>query len=162
LSDKQPNSRHCFVCGVENPLGLKLKFYNTAPGEVSADICLPDSYQGYPGITHGGIIAAMLDEAAGRTHMGPDEAPRFMFTARLLINYRKNVPTGVPLRLVGWAGDAKKRTAAARSAILDADGHVLAEADALMVNVPEDMLHNADLETLGWKVYPDEESHHDC
>lgn len=161
MSDKQPNSRNCFVCGLENPLGLHIKFYNTAPGEVSAEICLPESYQGYPGITHGGIIAAMLDEAAGRTHMGNGDAPRFMFTARLLINYRKNVPTGVPLRLVGWAGDAKKRTAAATSAILDAQGNILAEAEALMVNVPNEMLEVADLEALGWKVYPDEENH-DC
>ena len=162
MSNKQPNSRHCFVCGVENPQGLHIKFYTTAPGEVSADICLPEMYQGYPGITHGGIIAAMLDEAAGRTHMGNGDAPRFMFTARLQINYRKNVPTGVPLRLVARAGETKRRTATATSAILDADGNVLADADALMVNVPDDLVGGVDLDALGWKVYPDDEESHDC
>ncbi len=164
-NNKQPNSKNCFVCGVQNPLGLRLKFYNTAPGEVTADICLPDPYQGYPGITHGGIIAAMLDEAAGRAHMGLAEAPRFMFTARLLVNYRKNVPTGKPLKLVGRAGMSKRRTAAATSAIMDLDGNVLAEADALLVNVPDDVVNRVDLEALGWKVYPDDghhEEHHDC
>jgi hypothetical protein len=25
--ERQPNSRMCFVCGIENPIGLKLKFY---------------------------------------------------------------------------------------------------------------------------------------
>ena len=107
MSAKQPNSRHCFVCGVENPIGLHLKFYETAPGEVTADLNLPNIYQGYPGIVHGGIIAAMLDEAAGRAHMGPVEAPRFMFTAKLDVRYRKNVPVGQPLRLVGKAGPDK-------------------------------------------------------
>ncbi len=154
--NKQPNSRHCFVCGVENPYGLKLKFYETAPGEVAADICLPESYQGYPGIVHGGIIAAILDEAAGRSQMGDGKEPRFMFTARLQINYRKNVPVGQPLRLVGKAGAAKRRTATATSAILNRQGEVLADAEALLVNVPEEMLTNSDLEALGWKVYPDE------
>lgn len=154
--NKQPNSRHCFVCGVENPYGLKLKFYETAPGEVAADICLPESYQGYPGIVHGGIIAAMLDEAAGRSQMGNNGEPRFMFTARLQINYRRNVPVGQPLRLVGKAGSAKRRTATATSAILNQQGEVLADAEALLVNVPDEILEKSDLDALGWKVYPDE------
>jgi acyl-coenzyme A thioesterase PaaI-like protein len=152
----QPNSKHCFVCGLANPFGLHLRFYDTGPGEVTAEITIPNHYQGYPGVVHGGIVAAMLDEAAGRAHMGGDP-PRFMFTARLEIQYRKNVPIGQPLRLVGLAGKTKGRTAASTSAIYDADGLLLAEANALMVNVPDETLKVADLETLGWKVYPVEE-----
>jgi len=152
----QPNSKHCFVCGLDNPFGLHLRFYDTGPGEVTAEITIPNSYQGYPGVVHGGIVAAMLDEAAGRAHMGGDP-PRFMFTARLEIQYRKNVPIGQPLRLVGLAGKTKGRTAASTSAIYDLDGLLLAEAETLMVNVPDETLKGADLETLGWKVYPVEE-----
>jgi acyl-coenzyme A thioesterase PaaI-like protein len=152
----QPNSKHCFVCGLANPLGLHLRFYDTGPGEVTAEITIPNHYQGYPGVVHGGIVAAMLDEAAGRAHMGGDP-PRFMFTARLEIQYRKNVPIGRPLRLVGLAGKTRGRTAASTSAIYDANGLLLAEADALMVDVPDDTLKGADLEALGWKVYPLEE-----
>ena len=155
MSAKQPNSRHCFVCGVENPIGLHLKFYETAPGEVTADLNLPNIYQGYPGIVHGGVIAAMLDEAAGRAHMGPVDAPRFMFTARLDIRYRKNVPVGQPLRLVGRAGPTKSRTAEASSGIYNLEGTLLADADVLLVNVPERMIQTTDLAALGWKVYPD-------
>lgn len=157
MRDKQPNSRHCFVCGVENPIGLHLKFYETGPGEVTAEINLPEIYQGYPGIVHGGVIAAMLDEAAGRAHMGPVEAPRFMFTARLDVRYRQNVPTGQPLRLVGKAGNTKSRTAQAYSAIYDLDGILLADADLLLVNVPQKMIQATDLSALGWKVYPDDD-----
>jgi len=152
----QPNSKHCFVCGLANPFGLHLRFYDTGPGEVTAEIIIPNHYQGYPGVVHGGIVAAMLDEAAGRAHMGGDP-PRFMFTAHLEIQYRKNVPIGQPLRLVGLAGKTKGRTAASTSAIYDAEGLLLAEANALMVNVPDETLKGADLETLGWKVYPVEE-----
>jgi acyl-coenzyme A thioesterase PaaI-like protein len=156
VSQKQPSSRFCFVCGVENPVGLRINFYHSAEGEVSADINLPAPYQGYPGVTHGGIIASILDEAAGRAHMTPDpNDPRFMFTARLDIQYRKNVPTETPLKLVGRAGALKGRTASASSAIYNLDGELLAEAQALLVRVPEDMLQNADLESLGWRVYPD-------
>jgi hypothetical protein len=84
--------------------------------------------------------------------MGADP-PRFMFTATLNIRYRKNVPTGQPLRLVGKSGISKRRTASATSAIYDGQGNVLAEADALLVNVPDDVIDNVDLEALGWKVY---------
>ncbi len=154
MPTKQPNSRHCFACGLENQIGLKLKFYETAPGEVTVNHVVPDEYQGYPGVVHGGVVAAMLDEVAGRTQMGGDP-PRFMFTARLDIRYRHNVPTGQPLRMVGRAGKVKRRTATASAELFGPDGSLLAEAEALLVNVPEDVIDEVDLEQLGWKVYPD-------
>ena len=155
MKTPQPNSRHCFVCGVENPRGLHLRFYESGPGEVIAECTVPPEYQGYPGVVHGGIIAAMLDEVAGRVHMGDSQTPRFMFTAKLDIRYRKNVPVGQPLRLVGKAGPTKRRSASASSAIYDQNGTLLAEADALLVNVPEGAYSNIDLGEIGWKVYPD-------
>ena len=154
--EKQPNSLNCFVCGIENPCGLHLKFYTTGPGEVTADYTVPDCYQGYPGIVHGGIVAAILDEITGRAYMG-SQPPRFMYTARLEMRYRGNVPVGQPLRLVGQAGKSKGRTATATGRIYDQAGVLLAEAEALLVDVPSDIAGGVDLDTLGWKVYPDEE-----
>jgi len=156
MNSLQPSSRHCFVCGVENPLGLHLKFYESEPGQVIAEYSLSEDYQGYPGVAHGGIVAAMLDEGAGRALMGEVDAPRFMFTARLNITYRKNVPVGQRLTLVGKAGESRGRTAKATSAIYDQDGNLLAEADALLINVPEQVLDSVDLAKLGWQVYPEE------
>jgi acyl-coenzyme A thioesterase PaaI-like protein len=151
----QPNSRHCFVCGVANPFGLHLRFYETGPGEVTSDYIVPDHFQGYPGVVHGGIVAAMLDEVTGRALMG--DPPRFMFTARLEIKYRKNVPVGQPLRLVGQAGKLRNKAATSIGRIYGPDGELLAEAEALLVNVPQDIVSKVDLDTLGWKVYEDGE-----
>jgi len=153
---KQPNSRHCFVCGLENDLGLQLKFYETGPGEISVEYTVPDHFQGYPGVVHGGIIASLVDEVLGRVHMGSDPAnPRFMFTAKMTVQYRKNVPTGKPIKIVGRAINSKRRTATSRAEVLDPDGELLAEADAVLVDVPEETFEGMDLETLGWKVYKD-------
>lgn len=155
----QPNSRSCFVCGMKNPFGLKLRFFETEPGGVAVDLVLSEEYQGYPGVAHGGIVAAILDEAAGRAHMSgfvPEIPPRFMFTARLDVRYRKNVPVGKPLRLIGKVTSSKKRTATAKSAVYDQQGNLLAEAEVLLVNVPDGTLQAVDLEALGWKVYPEE------
>ncbi len=149
----QPNSRHCFVCGLDNRFGLHLRFYETGPGEVTAEYTVPEHFQGYPGVVHGGIVAAMLDELAGRVHMVGDP-PRFMFTARLEVRYRKNVPVGRPLRLVGLAGKRRGRSAEATSQIFGPEGALLAEAHAVLVDVPEEVLAESDLEGLGWQVYP--------
>ncbi len=157
MSDLQPNSRHCFVCGLENPLGLHLRFHFTGPTEVTAEYTVSENYQGYPGVVHGGIVAAMLDEVTGRALMGADPMnPRFMYTARLELRYRKNVPVGQPLKLVGRALKDKGRTATASGALYGPDGELLVEAEALLVNVPPAMLDSVDLEMLGWKVYEEE------
>jgi uncharacterized protein (TIGR00369 family) len=153
----QPNSRHCFVCGLENEHGLHLRFYKTAEGEVTVRTTVPDHFQGYPGIVHGGIVASLVDEALGRVHMGAAEDPRFMFTAKISVNYRKPVPTGKPIRIVAHAVKRKRRTATSVCAIYGPEGDLLAEADAVLINIPKDMLENASLDDLGWKIYPETE-----
>jgi len=153
-NNRQPNSRHCFVCGLQNPFGLQLRFEVTAPGEVEARYTVSERYQGFPGVVHGGIVAAMLDEVAARAHIGIDP-PRFMYTARMEIRYRQNVPVGKPLRVVGRAVKNRGRTATATGAIYDLDGALLAEADLLLVDVPSDVVGSVDLAALGWRVYED-------
>lgn len=97
-------------------------------------------------------MAAMLDEVCGRVYTGVDP-PRFMYTARLEVRYRKNVPVEQPLRIVGKAIKNKSRTATSTGVIYGPEGDILAEADALLVDVPQEFLYGADLEALGWKVY---------
>jgi acyl-coenzyme A thioesterase PaaI-like protein len=150
---KQANSRLCFVCGLDNPVGLHLDFYQTAPGEVTVDFTAPDHYQGYPGVLHGGIAASILDETAGRSLMGIS-SPRFMFTARMEVKYRHNVPVGQLLKAVGKAGKSRSRMAEAWSGIYDQSGQLLVEASLLLVDVPNPP-DPEELEASGWKVYPD-------
>ncbi|MBT7781298.1 MAG: hypothetical protein HN741_00080 [Anaerolineae bacterium] len=88
--------------------------------------------------------------------MGDPSEPRFMYTGKMEVKYRKNVPIGIPLKIIGKAGKMKKRTAEGWAGIYHPDGQLLAEATALLFNVPEEMLASANLDALGWKVYPDE------
>jgi acyl-coenzyme A thioesterase PaaI-like protein len=152
---KQPNSRNCFVCGLENPVGLRLKIYQTEPGVIETTYTAPDHFQGYPGVLHGGIVASLLDEISGRVLMGDPSEPRFMFTGKMEVKYRKNVPTGKPLRVVGKAGKSKGKMAEGWAGIYDEEGILLAEANTLLIDVPADTLDKSILEELGWKVYPD-------
>ena len=154
---KQPNSKMCFICGLQNPVGLHLHFYETSPGIVESMYVAPEHFQGYPGVLHGGIVGAILDELAARALMGADPAnPRFVFTARLEIKYRRNVPIGRSLKLMGKAGKSRANSAEAWSGIYDAEtGELLAEASALLMNVPPEQFNLSDLDALGWRVYPD-------
>jgi len=66
---KQPNSEMCFVCGRKNPVGLYMRFHDNGETEVVSEFTVPEHYQGYPGIVHGGVVAAMLDEVVARVSM---------------------------------------------------------------------------------------------
>ena len=98
----------------------------------------------------------MLDEIAGRAHMGGDP-PRFMYTAKMDIRYRKNVPVGQTLRLVGKAGKSKQHAAVSFSKIYGPDGDLLAEAEVLLVNLSAEAVSAVDLQALGWRVYRKDE-----
>ena len=155
IGEKQPNSRHCFICGLENPIGLKLHIYQTEPGVIETAYTAPDHFQGYPGVLHGGIVAAILDEISGRAHMGDPSEPRFMFTGKIEVKYRNNVPIGVPLKIIGKAGKARSKMAEGWAGIYNEEGTLLAEATTLLIDVPPETLDMSILEELGWKVYPD-------
>jgi acyl-coenzyme A thioesterase PaaI-like protein len=152
---KQPNSRLCFACGLENTTGLQLCFYDNGKDEVTCDFVIADHHQGYPGIAQGGIVAAVLDEVGGRTVMigNPN---RFFMTLKLEIKFRQPVPVRMPLRGVGRLLRLKSKSAAARAEIVTGDGVVLAEAELLLADVPDGLLSIGEVDRLGWRVYPDD------
>jgi acyl-coenzyme A thioesterase PaaI-like protein len=150
---KQPNSSHCFVCGVENGIGLRMTFYELGPGEVSATYKVPDHFQSYPGIVHGGILASMLDEVASRAAM-TGSPTRFRSTAKLEIRYRKPAPLDETLHMRGWVTEERGSRARAKAEIRLADGTLITEAEALLADYPEPV-DDEKLAALGWRVYPD-------
>jgi uncharacterized protein (TIGR00369 family) len=151
---KQPGSRMCFLCGRQNPVGLKLDFYEDLEAEqVRVEFAVPDEYQGYPGVVHGGIVAAVLDEVSGRAIMirGSDED--LMATLKLTVRYRRPTPTETPLVAVGWVERASGMGARVAGEIRLADGTVTAECEATIGNVPQEFRASWEEEKQYWKVY---------
>jgi acyl-coenzyme A thioesterase PaaI-like protein len=151
FANRQPNSDYCFICGRKNPHGLYMTFYDDGHKTVLASHVVPEMYQGYPGVVHGGIVAAMLDEAVGRVAMIADHH-HFMFSVRLEVKYRHPVPTETPLKIVGRIERLRGRLGKAVGEVYLPDGTLAAEAAMTLADVPEEMLANADLEALGWYV----------
>ena len=151
---KQPNSRMCFICGLENEAGLKLVFFEEPELQrVRADLVVPPSYQGYPGVVHGGIVAAVLDEVTARAAMIESAHEKMMATAKMSIRFRRPTPTGEPLVAVGWVRRTSQVGTAAAGEIRLSDGAVCAECEALHIPVPEDVQAGWDQEKEFWKVY---------
>jgi uncharacterized protein (TIGR00369 family) len=149
----QPTSRMCFICGRENPVGLHLKFYEDREAQqVVVPVVIPERYQSYPGIVHGGILATILDEAAGRAVMMGFEQDPFWVTAKLEIRYRKPTPTETPLTVVGWVVKQRRRLAEVAGEVRLADGTVTVEASAIVICPPEGTLQGWEAEQEFWRV----------
>jgi acyl-coenzyme A thioesterase PaaI-like protein len=152
--EKQPTSRMCFICGRQNPVGLKMDFYEDRDAEqIRAELVVPDEYQGYPDVVHGGIVAAILDEVAGRAVLLYRSAEDLMATLRLTITYRCPTPTETPLTVVGWIDRLSGAGARVAGEIRLPDGTVTAECESLLAPVPDSFRERWDEEKKYWKVY---------
>ena len=148
---KQPNSDSCFVCGRNNPVGLHLTFYDNGENEVCSRYSVPAHYNGYPGIVHGGILAAMLDEVVARVSMIEDHH-HFMMSVKLEIKFRHPVPTETPIEIIGRIVKLRGRLGKAVGEIRLPDGTVACESEMTLADVPAELLTGMKLEALGWKV----------
>ncbi len=158
--NKQPNSRMCFVCGLQNPVGLHLAFYENHhgdPKQVCAQVVIPAQYQGYPGVAHGGVLAAILDEVAGRATLIGGSADDLMMTLKMELRYRLPTPTETLLTGAGWITQRRGNRALAHGELRLPDGRVSVEADLVLMRPPGDVADVWEAEKPFWKVYPDQE-----
>jgi acyl-coenzyme A thioesterase PaaI-like protein len=91
-----------------------------------------ERHQGGPGIVHGGLVAAALDEACGLLatwHRFP------CVTARLFVRYRSPVPINRDLTVRSWVARAHGRRIHI-DAGLGAGNTVVAEARGAFLHVP--------------------------
>lgn len=151
---KQPNAQSCFVCGRENPAGLKLQFYDDNVDTVATTFTLDSRFEGYPGIAHGGILASILDEVVGRVAMVGDHH-HFMMTVNMKLQYRNPVPVGVKVTAVGKAIKLRGRLGKAEGKIYLPDGSIGCEAELTLADMPEEIKSAERVGALGWRVDPD-------
>jgi uncharacterized protein (TIGR00369 family) len=131
-----------------------LEFYEDSEAEqVRVEFSVPNEYQGYPGVVHGGIVAAVLDETAGRAVMVRGSDQDLFATLRLTIRYRRPTPTETPLIGIGWVERMGGAGARVAGEIRLPDGTVTAECEATVSGVPEEFRTGWEEEKKYWKVY---------
>lgn len=95
----QYGHRACLLCGDKNPWSLGLAFEPDGEGGVRATFEPHEHLQGYDGILHGGVAAALLD--AAMTHCLFHQGVRAV-TADLRVRYPHPVPMGCQIGLRAW------------------------------------------------------------
>lgn len=130
----------CFGCGQENPIGLKLTFFEQPDGSVYADWTPQRVHQGYQGIAHGGIISTVLDEVMGwSTYVRKIWA----VTGTLTIRYRKPVAIGEATRARAWVESVNGRKVEIKAELRRlADDLLLADASSIFIKVSEEQAAN--------------------
>lgn len=120
----------CFVCGPDNPQGLHIGFRTVGEGAVEADWTPPAAVEGYAGYVHGGVVAAVLDEAMSKAVAAVNATA---LTAHLEVRYRHPARTGERFRIEGRVSRRDKRRLFVRARLLDPQGQARAEATACFV-----------------------------
>lgn len=135
---RQPTSLRCFACGKNNPIGLKLEWFNDYENkQIETTFTLSDDYCSYPGTVHGGIIATILDETSGRAILLDNDFNRLMVTLKMEVVYKHNTPTNIPLKAVGRVIRDGGSRAQVEGEIILPDGTVSAKCTSLLFKIPQ-------------------------
>ena len=126
---KQHISKMCFVCGEKNDFGLHANFYETENNELIALIDPLVQHQGFPGRMHGGIAAAILDETILRSVNSGKSEQVWGVTLELKTKFRKPIPLGQPLKIVGRVTSEGSRSFEGTGEILLASGEIVVSAE---------------------------------
>jgi acyl-coenzyme A thioesterase PaaI-like protein len=132
---KQHISKMCFVCGMKNDFGLHANFYETDTNELVALIDPSEQHQGYPGRMHGGIAAAILDETIGRSICNGKDEQIWSVTLELKTKFRKPIPLGQLLKIVGRITSEGNRSFEGTGEIVLPNGEIAVSAEGKYMKV---------------------------
>jgi acyl-coenzyme A thioesterase PaaI-like protein len=123
---------HCFGCGRDHPTGLHMEMSGDDEAfRVQGSFVVTEHHQGAPGLAHGGVISAAVDEGMGYL-LWLVQSPAV--TAHIEVDYRQPVPVGSRLELDGRVDrtEGRKIWASMEGRV---EGRVAVEARALYLKV---------------------------
>lgn len=128
-ANRLPRYPGCCMCGTGERSGTSVTFY-VVGDTVRVDFTPTETHRGFPGIIHGGILSALLDETMG---WAPTlKVGRFCVTGEMAIRFLRSVPIGQPVTVVARAGRLG-RVCTASAEVIDSDGAVYARAEGKYV-----------------------------
>lgn len=127
------DASRCFVCGPANPIGLRVRFVHDG-GRVTGEFVPTLLHVGFEGVVHGGILAAVLDDALAALGYCRGEPT---VTARLAVRYRQSARPGEVLRVEAVETGQRRSFRSGRAVLRRADGTVVAEAEATLAAADE-------------------------
>ena len=107
------DDHYCFVCGPDNPRGLKIKVkYFPEDMAAETELALSREFQGWADVIHGGILSTLLDEMMAHAvwhFAGPG------VTLSMEVRFYHPLKPGEAVRVRGvlTSSNGRRRTAAA-------------------------------------------------
>jgi uncharacterized protein (TIGR00369 family) len=121
------NDRRCFCCGPDNPHGLHLEISYPGKGTAETALLIDPRYAGWNGITHGGLLATLLDEMMAHACIS---AGTKAVTAEMTTRFLRPVPVGSRVRVTAAVTAERGRVIAAGGKLYEGGGELAAEATA--------------------------------
>ncbi len=108
----------CFACDPRNNLGLRMKFYaDDETEEVFTRIKPEEHFAGFPGILHGGVQCALVDEVAFWAMF--DKLKKIGVTVRVEMDFLNAVKTPSLLEVRGRIDRIQGRKVFVNASIID-------------------------------------------
>ena len=128
--DVEVAPHRCFACGSLNEGGIHLDLH-VSEDRCWTDLALPERFQGWDGIAHGGIVCTILDEVMAWSLAATDN---WGVTARMTVDFKRPIGIGTPIHAEGWITSSRRRLHETAARIVDAaSDEVLATATATYV-----------------------------
>lgn len=128
----------CVVCSFGNEQGLRIEFQFVEQNRVEAVFTFDKSFEGYPGILHGGVITSILDGAMGNCMFARGQTA---VTVEITTRFRHPVLTDKPAFVTAWLEKNAHPLYLLKAQILQ-DGKIRAAAKGKFYDQPK--LLNAD------------------
>jgi len=128
---------HCYVCDLNNPVGLRVAFRLEERKAVGRFIPQRE-HQSFEGITHGGVLSALLDAAMNRILLFHSIKAK---TARLQVYFTKEAKIGEPLTVLGEVVRIKKLFAVTKGEVKDSQNNTIARGEAIFIVQREERGH---------------------
>lgn len=130
----------CFACDPRNNLGLRMKFYaDDEKGEVLTRLRLEEHLSGFPGILHGGIQCALVDEVAFWAMF--DKLKKIGLTMKVEMDFLKKVDNPGNLEVRGKVEEIKNRIVKVNVRILNGDKEVATRSQVTYFIPKRDVLY---------------------
>jgi acyl-coenzyme A thioesterase PaaI-like protein len=115
--------------GIRNAVAPPMTIHQEADGRCWSEFTLGATYEGPPGLVHGGICAHVLDQLLGEAASEGLTKPKF--TGTITVRYLRGTPLG-PVRAEAWIERVDGFKTYARGQLSDAEG-VTVEAEGVFI-----------------------------
>jgi uncharacterized protein (TIGR00369 family) len=141
-----PHTAGCLACGPANARGLRLSlFVDPETGIVQTQFTTAIEHIGFEGVTHGGVIATVLDEAM--VWAATWAIKRFCLCGEMSVRFRRPAEVDRALTFTARVESVRSKLISTTGDVADGSGRILATATGKYVPLPQEANHQY-LQTL--------------